>query len=123
MKIDKVNNSFNTYKLELSFGELAAIANALEDSTDTNPIADECRQGIRWYLDNLPGPGEDKAEFNAKKKAEKEVGLDGEGGEGGEKTPETAAPADLALPPEKSGPDLEPHKKEIDGVLAEPPAE
>jgi len=123
MKIDKVNNTFNTYKLELSFGELTAIVNALEDVHGPEPIVDEMKEGIRWYLDHLPGPGEDREEFKAKKDAEKDGGL--ENGEPGEPpSAETISPADLALPSEK-GAEMEPGKKddELDGVLAAPPTE
>lgn len=115
MKIDKVNNSFNTYKIELSFGELVAIVNAMEDSKLVDPIADEVRQGLQWYLNELPGPGEDKEDLKAAKDAKKEA----EKGEG--------EPEDLALPSEKGEPGAEEQMSgepsELDKAIEEPPTE
>jgi hypothetical protein len=116
MKIDKVNGTFNTYKLEVSFGELTAVANALEDTVGA-PVADEMRAGIRWYLDHLPGPGEDKEEFKAKKEAETELKtMSPELGA----APETETGGPPALAAEITGPDMEP-APEADKELPEPP--
>lgn len=61
MKIDKVNNSFNTYKIELSFTEMMALYKGLAKS-HADPVADEVFRGLQYYLDRVPGPGEDKEE-------------------------------------------------------------
>ena len=74
MKLDKVAETYNTYKMEVSFGELTALLNALEDTRSPDPVADEMKAAISFYLERVPGPGEDKDEFKEKKKAEKEMG-------------------------------------------------
>ena len=59
MEISKINKQFNTYKLELSWGQLVAIENALADRLK-DPVADELYAAFKWYLDDLPKPGEDE---------------------------------------------------------------
>lgn len=59
MEIKKVSGGFNSYRAELSYGELQAIAAALEKS-HFGPVADELYSGLRFYLDKLPRPGEDE---------------------------------------------------------------
>jgi hypothetical protein len=126
MKIDKLNNTYDFYKLEVSFGELAAMLNAFEAQSGQGPVHDDMQAAIRWYMDRIPGPGEDKEEFKQKKDAEKELNAGTEGGL------EQASNSDLALPAEKSGPPMEPGSehggmedvgKEADKVLPKPPLE
>jgi len=65
MRIKKKDGSFNEYALDISYGELVAIENALADN-HSGPVADELFAGLKWYLDgNVEKPGEeeeDKAE-------------------------------------------------------------
>ena len=56
MKIKKVSDTFNTYSVELSFGQLVAMRNALEKD-HSDPLSDEIYAEINWYLQNVPGPG------------------------------------------------------------------
>lgn len=61
MKIDKVKDSFNTYKIELSYSEMMSAFKALAKS-HADPVADEMFRGLQYYIERLPGPGEDKDE-------------------------------------------------------------
>lgn len=66
MIIKKKPKTFSEYALEISYGQLEAIKNALAlDHSD--PISDELYAELEWYLANIPGPGEDEADL---KKAE-----------------------------------------------------
>lgn len=76
MEITKSSGKFNTYKIEVSYGELVAMENALQDS-HSGPIADELFAGIQWYLAKLPLPGEEKTD-----KEGEEGGMGAEGEEG-----------------------------------------
>jgi len=72
MKIDKVAGQYNTYKVEMSWGQLMALKSALErDHAD--PLSDEAYAEICWYIDHLPQPGEEKDDL----KARDEMGADG----------------------------------------------
>lgn len=66
MKIKKVKydglDSFNDYAVELSYGQLVAIRNALEAKHD-DPLSDELYAEINYYLQNIPGPGESSDAF------------------------------------------------------------
>ena len=79
MKIQKIKDTFNDYRLEMSWGQLNAIYQALEQD-HSDPLADELFAELGWYLQNVPGPGEDEDEYKEAKEAEK-ASLDG-GGEG-----------------------------------------
>lgn len=72
MKIDKVNGQYDTYKMEVSLGEMKELLKRLE-ADHAEPVADEMHSAIRWYLDNLPAPGETKEEFKDRQEQEKEV--------------------------------------------------
>lgn len=74
MKIDKVNNSFNTYKIELSYSEMMAAFKALAQS-HADPVADEMFRGLQYYIERLPGPGEDK-EKESDKDQDIEIDID-----------------------------------------------
>ena len=81
MKIKKVKfdgmDSFNDYQVELSYGQLVAIRNALEAKHD-DPLSDELYAEINYYLQNIPGPGESsdafKEERDMAKKTQDEAG-------------------------------------------------
>lgn len=76
MKIKKVKydglDSFNDYQVELSYGQLVAIRNALEKSHD-DPLSDELHAELNYYLQNIPGPGEKSDEFKAERDATKKT--------------------------------------------------
>ena len=105
MHIEKVNNTFDTYKLTISRGELSALSDAL-DKVDPSPVTDAMREGVQWYLNNVPGPGEDKKEFIAKKDLAKE---------------RSAGPEPTALPPKPPEKLVDPEP--LDDLLPPPPGE
>jgi hypothetical protein len=73
MKIKKVSSTYNTYSVEMSFGQLEAIRNAMAND-HADPLADELYAELTWYLDNIPGPGESEEDLKAAEEAE-ESGL------------------------------------------------
>ncbi len=81
MVIKKKKDTFNDYSVELSWGQLNAIHRALEQE-HADPLADELFAELGWYLQNVPGPGEDEEEYKAAKEAEKQATEMGQGGEG-----------------------------------------
>lgn len=70
MMIKKKKDSFNDYSVELSWGQLNAIYQALEQD-HADPLADELFAELGWYLQNVPGPGEDEEEYKEARQAEK----------------------------------------------------
>lgn len=86
MRIQKIKDTFNDYRVEMSWGQLNAIHAALEKD-HADPLADEAYAELNWYLQNVPGPGEDEEEYKEAREAEKqemEAGDLEQGGEGGE---------------------------------------
>jgi len=76
VKIKKKESDFNTYVLDVSYGELIAMERAMADN-HAGPVADELYAGIKWYLDRLPEPGEEESdEENGEE--EDSLPLDGE---------------------------------------------
>ena len=69
MKIKKEEAAFNTYKLDLSYGELLAIRDALE-AKHAGVVADEVYAGLNWYLERLPKPGEEEEDEKEEKATE-----------------------------------------------------
>ena len=68
MKIKKIKGTYNDYSCELSFGQLTAVRNAL--GTDhADPLADELYAELNWYLDNIPGPGEEEEDIKREQEA------------------------------------------------------
>lgn len=76
MKIKKMKfdgmDSFNDYQVELSYGQLVAIRNALEKD-HSDPLSDELYAELNYYLQNIPGPGESSDEFKAERDASKKT--------------------------------------------------
>lgn len=70
MRISKINNTFNDYRVEMSFGQLKAIQSALSND-HSDPMSDEMYAEISYYLENVPGPGEDKEDFDKREEVEK----------------------------------------------------
>ena len=58
MKLKKVANLFDTYSAELSYGELLAIRDALAKD-HCGPLCDELNASIQFFVDRLPGPGDE----------------------------------------------------------------
>ena len=98
MKIKKKADTYNTYTIDdVSFGEMVAIRNALK-TTSSDALTDEISATIDWSLDNIPLPGEDEADFKAKK--EQEETPEDEEGETSEKEPLTDIEHEAAHFPE-----------------------
>jgi hypothetical protein len=143
MMIKKKKDSFNDYSVELSWGQLNAIYRALEQD-HADPLSDELFAELGWYLENVPGPGEDEEEYKEAKDAEKEAmagGMDpnAEGGRDmdlvgqevgaeGSEAPGTEEPEGAEAPIEGEGqPEPEPAEGargaggEADQLLERPP--
>lgn len=75
MKIKKVKDTFNTYSVELSWGQLAAITASLGND-HADPLADEAFREMTWYMKEVPGPGEDEDQFKDAKQDEKDAEKD-----------------------------------------------
>lgn len=111
MKIKKMKfdgmDSFNDYQVEMSYGQLVAIRNALEKD-HSDPLSDELYAELNYYLQNVPGPGESsdefKAERDAAKKTKEEAGAEVEGGEA--PPTDTELEAGLPAPPSDDEEDL-----------------
>jgi hypothetical protein len=78
MKLEKIKKTFNDYKLELSWGQLEAVAAALEQN-HADPVADEIYAEWKWYMEHVPGPGEDEDKYEAQQKAAVTGDVAGEG--------------------------------------------
>jgi len=132
MMIKKKKDSFNDYAVELSWGQLNAIYQALEQD-HADPLADELFAELGWYLQNVPGPGEDEEEYKAAKDAEK-AAVDG-GDEAGGSDQEflgkevQGPPEDEMEPGAAGGPEgamspspvQKPEAEEADRFLERPP--
>ncbi len=82
MKVDKIKGTYNDYKVEMSFGQLQALKSALErDHAD--PVSDELYAELCWYLDHIPGPGEEKDDLKARDEMGADITKDGKGEEEG----------------------------------------
>ena len=124
MKIKKVKfdgmDSFNDYQVELSYGQLVAMRNALEKD-HSDPLSDELYAELNYYLQNIPGPGENSDEFKAQRDAATKP-QDAAGAEVGPEEGEAAvAPmGDTELETSKLPP---PPSEEEEGMGGEPGAE
>lgn len=78
IELKKKSGTYNTYTIKLSYGQIECIRQALEKDHAT-PIADELKALFDYYLQTLPGPGEEEEDV----KARDEMVSGGEGGEGG----------------------------------------
>lgn len=87
MRIQKIKDTFNDYRVELSWGQLNAVFKALEQD-HADPLADELFAELGWYLENVPGPGEDEDEYKEAKEAEKQQIEAGDEGAGAPPNPE-----------------------------------
>ena len=62
MELKKVKDTYNTYSVKLSFGQLVAIRDALKKD-HSDPLSDEVLAEIEYYLNDLPGPGEHPGDY------------------------------------------------------------
>jgi len=65
IKLTKVKGTYNTYRLEMSMGQIEAVRNALEKD-HADPISDELLAILTYYLDKVPGPGEEEEDLKAR---------------------------------------------------------
>jgi hypothetical protein len=113
MKIKKLSvdgiPSFNAYSVELSYGQLIAIRNALEKD-HSEVMGDEIYSELNYWLQNIPGPGEDpedfKAERDAAKKTKDEAGEETDGEHAPATDTELEAGSKLPPPPSDEEEDL-----------------
>lgn len=100
MQLTKVKKSFSDYDVTLSWGQLEAIRAALE-ANHADPVSDEMLAELDWYMDRVPGPGEEEEEV----KQREEGGMPAEGeeqaGDGDYpiEMPPTEGPADTGSGP------------------------
>lgn len=141
IEMSKVKGTYNTYKLQLSMGQIEVIMNALE-ANHADPVSDELLATFQYYIKELPGPGEDEEEFEAQKKALENPGGAGEeeaipmppGGKVG--TPPAGAEEEATFMPEEEpgaaepeepaamgAPTGEPGLPEPEAAAPEPPPE
>jgi hypothetical protein len=112
MVIKKKAKTFNDYDVQLSWGQLEVIAAALErDHSD--PIADELHAELHWYMERVPGPGEEEEDAKAREQGGQPV--PGEGGEEGDMP--------IPMPPGEEGAEAAPTPGAEAGGLEAPPAE
>jgi hypothetical protein len=100
MKIEKIKKTYNDYKLELSFGQLEAISNALA-ANHSDPLADELYAEWQWYTERIPGPGVDEEDIKAEQEQAQAGGP--EGAREGEDVPVTMPPGSEAGTPPEGG--------------------
>jgi len=108
MKLEKIKKTYNDYKLELSWGQVEAIAAALANN-HSDPLSDELYAEWQWYMERVPGPGEDEEEIEAQQKAAEGGGAEGEdlpipmppGSEAG--TPPDGTGKPPTMPPDDEG--------------------
>jgi hypothetical protein len=101
MKIKKLKfdgmDSFNDYGVEMSYGQLVAIRNALEKD-HSDPLSDELYAELNYYLQNVPGPGESSDEFKAERDAAKKTKEEAGEPVSGETAPQTDTELEAGLP-------------------------
>lgn len=101
MKIKKVNGTYDTYSVELSFMQLNELKNSLAVD-HANPVSDELFQNLVWYMQNIEGPGESAEDLKKAEEAEAS-GMGGPGAEGEPLDPEAAADEFLPQAPDDEG--------------------
>jgi hypothetical protein len=73
VELKKAKGSYNTYTLKLSMGQLEVIMAALEQNHD-DPVSDELFATFQYYIDKLPGPGEEEEDLKARERGAVETG-------------------------------------------------
>lgn len=93
MVVKKKAKTFNDYTLELSYGQLEALMASLErDHAD--PVADELYAELQWYMQRVPGPGEEEDDQKAREEGAVETGAAPAGDVAGEDVPIPMPPAE-----------------------------
>ena len=99
MVIKKKKGTFNDYDVSVSYGQLEAIMASLErDHAD--PVSDEMFSEIQWYMQRVPGPGEEEEDQKAREEGAVETGAATPGDVEGEDVP-------IPMPPTEGGVDGE----------------
>lgn len=115
MKCTRVSDSYDLYRLEVSFAELGALRSKLAGE-ETGVISDELLQALDWYVTNLPKPGEDpkakKKEDDGTQEDELPAPYDGDQ----EKASSAIGPESTAEPTEKT--DLSQAANELEAAAA-----
>jgi len=123
MILKKKAKTFNDYDLSLSYGQLEAVMASLErDHAD--PVADELYAELQWYMQRVPGPGEEEDDQKAREEGAVETGAASTGDVEGEDVP-------IPMPPVEGGvegeePSLPPGAEGDEGMGGEdqfPPGE
>ena len=102
MELKKKAKTFNTYTVELSFGQIEAICAALEQD-HSNSLSDELLAELRWYCDRVPGPGEDEEKTKPDQESGKGGGAEGAAGDEESDLPIPMPPGSEAGTPPDSG--------------------
>lgn len=117
IKIKKSPGTYNTYKLELSWGQIEAIRQALTKDRD-NALSDELLAMLDFYQEELPGPGETDDDIKQRQDVTKSASDAGsEDDYGLEAPPDEDVDADITdgnLPPLPSADDNEPLSDEAE---------
>jgi len=100
MHITKVPNSYDDYKMELSWSELKSMEAALS-AHHSGVIADEAFARMQFYMARIPGPGEEKEKGSGdtleQTRAKEELGAMGQ------TQPSELKPEDVPMPPGHEG--------------------
>lgn len=119
IKLSKVKGSYNTYKLEMSMGQIEAMRNALEKD-HADPISDELLAILTYYIDKVPGPGEEEEDIKAREEGGAAGAAAAVGAEGDEEgdfpipmPPTEGGSAEETPPPRPPGAEEEPGGEEL----------
>ncbi len=104
MLLKKKSGSYDCYTLELSMGQVQAVMRALERD-HAEPVSDEMLAEFQWYIERVPGVGEEEKDVKAREDGAVETGAETTGDIEGENVP-------IPMPPTEGG---------EEGGEAEPP--
>jgi hypothetical protein len=65
IQLKKKSGTYNTYTIQLSYGQIEALRQALE-ADHANPIGDELKALFDYYINSIPGPGEEEEDVKAR---------------------------------------------------------
>jgi hypothetical protein len=65
IQLKKKSGTYNTYTIQLSYGQIEALRQALE-ADHANPIGDELKALFDYYINSIPGPGEEEEDLKAR---------------------------------------------------------
>lgn len=101
MIIKKKAGTYDVYTVECSYGELLAFKVGLE-SDHADPVRDEKLAELSWYLERIPGPGQEEEKAGAKGA---DAAAGGVPGEEGDDVPIPMPPGSQAGTPPDTGAD------------------